>query len=214
MVHTETVKCNGRLGEHFTLGITTSVYDEEIYGRKGIKIKAHLKHDPFKEPDVQLYKGEASVKLRINDIPAAKDTVYIDTTNSDETELMTYITHIAQSDKTQVLTIEADLNVDSEAEYITNTTVRDKIKIPSVSSDRLYLTLTLRESDEIAYCSISTNTKYDFLEYKIDDTNWVKLEDTTQFSFRKSGKNQYIQARGKKDDYYSFSNVERIFEQR
>lgn len=212
MVHTETIKCNGRLGEHFTLGVTTSVYDEEIYGRKGIKIKVHLKHDEHKEPDVQLFKGEASVKLRINDIPVAKDTVYIDTVKSDDTGLLTYITHIAQSDKAQALTIEAYLDVDSESEYITNTTVRDKIKIPAISSDRLYLTLTLRESDEIAYCSISTNTKYDFLEYKIDDTKWVKLEDTTQFSFKKSGKNQYIQARGKRDDYYSFSNVERIFE--
>ena len=120
-----------------------------------------------------------------------------------------------------------DIIIDNdESGYLTSTTIKSDLVLIPVKGEKLFIDIT--KSDLIKYAetreagkkpedliyyhyniTVNTTIEPDFLEYKINEEPWTKLEDKA-FDLPIENYLRYVQVRGKKDNRYSYSNVIRM----
>lgn len=102
--------------------------------------------------------------------------------------------------------IKGRLEINDESNYLIDTEIESRLIIPSLKPDPLFITLTGENLNNTINCHIVYNIEPDYMQYKTNNQDWTLL-DSNNFSVPIVPINQYIQVRGKKDNYFSYSNT-------
>lgn len=147
--------------------------------------------------------------LKINGVTVAKESDVLDFDNTKNIVALNYKNIIANTDSLK-LTLEASLQIESKSNYITDTSLKESILILPVKKDKLFIDLEYIDEGDKIHCVANPTIEPDFMEMKDTTNDWVKLNNKS-FNVTKSGKNQFIQVRGKYKGLYSYSNVIKIY---
>jgi hypothetical protein len=204
--------CKGRLGQYYKLALKTKIEKEPIEGKNILNIRLRMLQITKPEP-VLICKNKAIVKLYLNNEFIDKFPVEINFTNTDTLTLCNYTKGLFNQD-TVLNKIKLVLEVNEESGYLETTEINQTISIIPPKEDKLFIDLTSVDRSSSVYCLAIYNIKPLFLEYKVDQNPWTKLDlNSPNFTFEKNGKNQYAQVRGKLDNYYSYSNTIKVLKQ-
>lgn len=203
-------KLNGRLGDRFNLSLDTKLSQEEYYRSLYIIFKLDRINKLLDDPEVTLTNKQCKIIIKVNNTTVYAENIDIDTRLGDN--IFYKVKDIKLSDKKTILNISASLIIDDESNYINTTELKEDIVIPENKIERLFVKINkISEDSNNITVGIQYNIDPDYLQYKSDENPWKKLDDIAAFTIEKTHKNQYIQVRGRKDDYYSYSNVIRLF---
>ena len=204
---------NGKLGKYFNLYIRTKVEKDDLYNHLSIrarivKEKNTIPYELVNETNFLI--ENATIYIKIKDDIVLKKNLVLDFINLDNIILGNFNTDVLNR---ELLTLEvkAELVIDDKKEYLTSTNINSAITLLPIVDERLFIDLSMEESDTILQFTVRPSIVPDFMEYKVNDLDWIKL-DSNYFEVSKIGKNQYIQVRGKKNSYYSYSNVIKFIE--
>lgn len=208
------IKCNGKLGKYYTLELDLVPSKEEslysIDPANKLTINCKLIRDSLDdETIIKLTKKEATFKILINEEMVSKQNIDIDFSNTHQI-VINYDT-LFYNKEPIFLNVEAILEINDKAEYLTNTNITNTIALTPIKLEKLFIDLTSITIGNTIMCNITTTVKPEYLEYKVNIASWVKLNEN-KFSVEKTGKNQYIQVRGKQNGNYTYSNVIKIYE--
>lgn len=210
-INEKQIEMSGRLGQYYALNIRTKVEKEDLSNNLDIRarlIKSPEIINPEDEKNI-LIEG-AVLRLYINDTPVYKTTVDLDFIHNDNIVLGNYNVDI-NSKETLNLKIRAELIVEDKSKYLQTTGLGTVVTIAPILEDRLYIDIDMTEKPNTLYFTVLPTIKADRLEYKVNELDWKEL-DANYFEIAKIGKNQYVQVRGKKNNYYSYSNVIKYIE--
>lgn len=194
-------KCKGKLGESYNLVLNHFITMEDKLPILQIKIRLNKNMDVI---PVVFNEKPSTIRLLINNMPVAKENVYLDFTNKDSITLLSYQKRCTNKD-TELLQVEAELLIEDDSEYLTNTKINTGIVVSGLLEPKLVINLNSVIQNNKVICNPITNIVPDFLQYKIDENPWTKLE-SDNFTFKRTNKNQYVQVRGKYNGVYSYSN--------
>lgn len=198
----------GRLGQYFNMNLKVNHEPTDLANILRIRVDLEKLHMPAEiEDNVTLIRDLATLMFIINGEVLHKIPVILDFTNS------TVISNMYTIEMTNLeasrFNLEICLDIDSKSNYITKTSLRNTFIVPPLKEDKLFIDLEYKDSTDKIFCSIYTTIEPDFLEIKDTTHDWEKIT-TKNPIVQKSGNHQYIQVRGKKNGYYSYSNVIKI----
>lgn len=228
------IKCSGKLSEYLTLYLR--IKHEIINDTHKISLRLRIARDinifnPDMNKLVELKENQVTVQLRILDKVLIKKHVPIDfmTNNITNISLLEYEYEIS-NEQTLIMNYYGDLIIDNDkSDYLKSTTIKSDLLLIPVKNKKLFIEVTksdlLKHPDTVDkyhnrediiyyhYDIYFKNTiKPDFIEVKINDDSWKKIELSTNNIYQIPAVNylRYIQFRGKKDNYYSYSNTIKI----
>ena len=202
-----TTTLNGKLGAYFNLALKpkiTKVDDHNV-------VEVRLRLIKLNMPDVLLDKvvRTLNVKLKINDDVKLSNSVKLDLNQLiDNIILLKYKIELYNQEPIKY-NVNAEIKIEDESGLLEDTSFNINIIIRPVEDRKLFVDLVGTEFPDKIICSVVTTIAPDFLEYKMNDLDWTKLNGTS-FSIDRLDKNQFIQVRGKKNNYFSYSNVLKI----
>jgi len=221
------IKCNGKLGSYLTLYLR--IQHKIVDGTHKISLRLRISREKDMSNEdinrlIELKENQVTVRLRVADKVLIKKSVPIDfiSDNINNILLLEYEYEI-NNEETLIMYYFGDIIIDNDnSKYLTDTTIKSSLVLTPISVEKLFIDLTCSElkkysgskkSEDLIYYHydiyINTSIKPDFLEYKINQDPWTKLTFDTLTVVPKDYI-QYIQVRGKKDNYYSYSNVIRL----
>lgn len=210
------IYCNGKLGNFFNLLLRIS--HEEINNTHKISLKLKLSKtknisNSDLDTNIKLTENQVTARLRVADKVLIKKSLPIDFSSDLTTNinLLEYEYEI-NNEQPLIMNYYGDIIIDNdESNYITTTSIKSDLFLKSLKQDKLFIDLINLNKIEYNSNSFSVNTTVtpDFLEYKVNSDKWIKFMNNS-FFVPISNKPQIIQVRGKKDDYYSYSNSIRI----
>ena len=216
----ESIKCNGRLGQYFTLYLRVQHKIIEANHKIFLRLRITRERDVSDEDInklVELKENQVTVQLRAADKVLSKKSISLDFMSdlSNNIVLLEYEYEI-NNEQTLTMLYFGDIIISNDkSDYLTNTTIKSSLVLIPIKQDRLFIDLIKLKSKKLIdnlpcyNISISTTIKPDFLEYKINQDSWIKLNDIS-FDVPIENYLKYIQVRGKKNNEYTYSNVIRI----
>lgn len=210
----KSIVMNGRLGEYFKLYLRTKVSKDDLYNHLSIRARIVKDKDniPYKLIDETKFLIEnATIYIKIKGDVVLKKSIDLDFINLDNIVLGIYNTNILNRELLN-LDISAELVINDKSNYLTSTEMKSIAILTPIVEERLFIDLDMTEKPSTLYFTVKTTITPDFIEYKVNDLYWKPLT-ADYFEIGKIGKNQYIQVRGKKNNYYSYSNVIKFIEE-
>ncbi len=227
----EQIKCSGRLGNYLTLFLRVQHKIIDKTHKISLRLRISREKDILDEDMnrlIELKENQVTVRLRAADKVLAKKSVPIDFTLDNTTNilLLEYEYEIT-NEQTLIMYYFGDIIIDNDdSNYLTNTTIKTDLVLTPVVIEKLFIDLNCSElkkysgsresgkkpEDLIYYhydLSINTTIEPDFLELKINENNWTRI-NYRNFDLPIADYLRYVQVRGKKDNYYSYSNVIRL----
>ena len=209
------IQCNGKLRDYYSLHLKVS--NEEIgeVHKIGLRLKL-VRNKPVYNTDIdtsiKLLENQVTVRLRAADKVLVKKSIPIDF-SSDLTSsivLLDYSYEIS-NEQPMIMNYYGDIIIDNDdSNYLMSSSLRADLFLKPLKNPRLFIDLDIESTDKKnIYFRVSHNTEADFFEFKIGELSWIKL-DSNHFILPHLDTVQYVQARGKKDDYYSYSNTIKI----
>lgn len=209
------IKCSGRLGQYLTLYLRIK---HEIIN-KSHKISLRLRIERTKDilnEDInrliELKENQVTSRIRITDKVLVKKSLPIDFTLDDNINivLLEYEYEI-NNEQTLLMNYYGDIIIDNDkSEFLTDATIKSSIILTPINDKKLFIEISKSDLifDEYTI-NIKSNIEPDYYQLKINEDDWIKIKDTS-FKLQATNYFRYIQVRGKKDNYYSYSNVIRI----
>jgi hypothetical protein len=195
---------NGRLGNSFKLYLRTKVIsNKEFYNGSQVNIRARIEKIGKLLDDEYLTNIPATIKILINNKVVYKDNIELDFKYNSSVSFM-YENIYNVSDTTKY-NIKAILEVNDTTDYINTTELSTSIILQPITSSKMYISLD--ENNSIF--TVTTTLEPDFIEYKVNEDNWIKLESNS-FKLDKDNIDKYIQARCKYNNKYYYSNVVKV----
>ena len=104
-----------------------------------------------------------------------------------------------------------DIIIDNDkSEFLTDATIKSSIILTPINDKKLFIEISKSDLILNQYTiDIKSNIEPDYYQLKINENDWIKIKDIS-FKLQATNYFRYIQVRGKKDNYYSYSNVIRI----
>lgn len=228
------IKCSGKLSNYLTLYLR--VKHEIINDLHKISLRLRIVRDidVFNQDMnklIELKENQVTAQLRILDKVLIKKHLPISFMNDSVTSitLLEYEYEIG-NEQTLIMNYYGDLIIDNDnSEYLKNTTIKSDLLLTPVKNKKLFIELTKSEllkhpdksdkwhnREDIIYYHydlyLRNTIKPDFIEIKINDNKWekIELEDNNIYQIPAVNYIRYIQFRGKKDNYYSYSNTIKI----
>ena len=210
------VAMNGKLGKYYNLYLRTKTEKDDLYNHLSIRARIVKEKDtiPYELVNENNFLIEnATIYIKIKDDVVLKKNLSLDFINLDNIVLGIFNTDIVNK-SLLTLNIEAELVIDDRKEYLTTSKINTNVTLLPIVEERLFIDLFQEGKDkEYLYFSVQPTITPDFMEYKVNDSNWIKLDDNS-FKIDRTYKNTYTQVRGKKNNYYSYSNVIKFIETR
>lgn len=193
------IKCNlnGSIGSFYNMCLRYKISKtEDGDNQLDIRIRIEELNIPNSIKDnINLLKELYTVMLKINNNIVAKESVVLDFSTIKNLVIINYKSTLSNID-TLRFNLEAFLQSDNESTYIKNTSLSESILVLPIKVDKLFIDLNYNDEGDKVHCIATPNIEPDFLEYKDTLNPWIKL-DINSFVVPKTGKNQYIQVRGK-----------------
>ena len=227
----EQIRCSGRLGNYLTLFLR--VQHEIINQTHKISLRLRISREKdISDEDmnrlIELKENQVTVRLRAADKVLAKKSMPIDFMLDNNTNiLLLEYEYEINNEQTLIMYYFGDIIIDNDdSKYLTNTSIKTDLVLTPIVIKKLFIDLICSElkkysgsreqgkkpEDLIYYhhdFSIDTTIEPDFLELKINEGPWDRIDYKT-FDLPIADYLRYIQVRGKKDNYYSYSNVIRL----
>ena len=209
------LKCSGRLGQYLTLYLRIK---HEIIN-KSHKISLRLRIERTKDilnEDInrliELKENQVTSRIRIADKVLVKKSLPIDFTLDDNINivLLEYEYEI-NNEQTLLMNYYGDIIIDNDkSEFLTDATIKSSIILTPINDKKLFIEISKSDLILNQYTiDIKSNIEPDYYQLKINENDWIKIKDIS-FKLQATNYFRYIQVRGKKDNYYSYSNVIRI----
>ncbi len=230
----ESIKCSGKLSQYLTLFLR--INHEIIKDKHKISLRLRITRnknvlDSDMNRLVNLKENQVTAQIRVADKVLIKKSVPIDfmSDNINNITLVEYQYEIS-NEQTLLMNYYGDLIINNDkSEYLKNTTIKSNLILTPIKNNKLFIELTKSEllkhpevvergynKEDLIYYHYNLYIKNtitpDFLEIKINSNDWEKIEldKTNIYQIPAVNYKRYIQIRGKKDNYYSYSNIIKI----
>lgn len=197
-------KCNGKLGDNYILSLVSGFSNDFDRNSLNFTITIERLVDIYDTHIPVLYKS--TFVLYINDVPYKKIPFDFVIQGNSKYQVFNVANIPIYNETDANLNIKLDMLIYDESKFIEDTSIETLIFIPSIQESPIRLNLSATEMTNIIKYSISKSISFDLLEYKLNDSPWIKLSSNT-FTLDKMNKVMYVQVRGKKNNKYTYSNV-------
>ena len=206
-LQTKTRYCNGRLTKSYKLELRTKVDKDELEYSINIRLRL-IKVDSDENSIIQLLKKQTLLSIYIDNERVEQKAVDLDFKNYNQ--VMTDYTYKISNENVLTSNIKGVLEFIDDSNYLEKTEIEDRLVLKPLKENKLFIDITgINRLDNIQVL-ISTTVEPDYLQYKTESSDWKKVSTTPLYIPKLEGINQYIQVRGKKNDYFSYSNVIKI----
>lgn len=173
-----------------------------------VSVRLRLLRDDYKQDSIiQLLHKETCLSILFDNEVVEKK--YVDLDFKTYNQVMIEYKYESHNEDVISTIIKGKLEVNDPSEYLTDTEIESYLVIPSLKPEPLFIDLTGERADSYIHYYIAYNIEPDYIQYKTNNQDWTLL-DSTNFDLPQVLGNQYIQVRGKKDDYFSYSNTIKV----
>lgn len=173
-----------------------------------VSVRLRLLRDDYKQDSIiQLLHKETCLSILFDNEVVEKK--YVDLDFKTYNQVMIEYKYESHNEDVISTIIKGKLEVNDPSEYLTDTEIESYLVIPSLKPEPLFIDLTGERADSCIHYYIAYNIEPDYIQYKTNNQDWTLL-DGTNFDLPQVLGNQYIQVRGKKDDYFSYSNTIKV----
>ncbi len=173
-----------------------------------VSVRLRLLRDDYKQDSIiQLLHKETCLSILFDNEVVEKK--YVDLDFKTYNQVMIEYKYESHNEDVISTIIKGKLEVNDPSEYLTDTEIESYLVIPSLKPEPLFIDLTGERADSCIHYYIAYNIEPDYIQYKTNNQDWTLL-DSTNFDLPQVSGNQYIQVRGKKDDYFSYSNTIKV----
>lgn len=207
-LQTKTRHCNGRLTKSYKLELRTRIDQDDLEYSINIRFRL-MKIDSKEDSIIQLLHKQTLLSIYIDNEKVEQKAVDLDFKNYNQ--IMTEYSFKLTNKETTTFNIKGIIEFTDDSNYLSNTELEDRLVLKPLKENKLFLDITGTDKGSLIYITVNTTTEPDYLQYKTNNKDWTKIKENI-FNISKDleNKNQYIQVRGKKDDYFSYSNVIKI----
>lgn len=184
-----------------SFGKSGELYKQNLYYNietEGIISKIHLVYTLSKESSKikdKFNKGDNKVVLKINGKELETKYVNIDFTQNKDTILYETIYEV-ESKYTKVLYIECEYSLGIFTEQLSGGYMNSTIVVPRIIQNTPKVELFGSLIDNLLVVSITSNVPIEYSQLKINDNDWIKVEDK-QTKIRLSPGENYILGRAR-----------------
>ena len=108
--------------------------------------------------------------------------------------------------------IKGVIEFTDDSNYLSETEIEDRLVLKPLKDNKLFIDIVGINRPDTIQVLINTTIKPDYLQYKTESFDWRKTEENQFYISKLEKVNQYIQVRGRKDDYFSYSNVIKVID--
>ena len=203
LLNSKSVELNGKLGRFYTLTLNT-YKDDTIDYQSNLHFKINItKIDNSEDTLIKNNINNTTLFLYINNtliekIPFTFNFTYLSS--------KTFSISNINVNKSSSLNITLKLVVEDTRMMIEDTELSTLISLHNIFENQNHVNLSASVNNDTVSCKVSISSGFNFIEYKLNDALWTKLNSKT-FSLNKLDKTMYIQVRAKFDNEYVYSNV-------
>jgi len=208
-LQTKTKQCNGRLSKSYKLELRTRIDKDELEYSINIRLRL-MKIDSDENSIIQLLKKQTLFSIYIDNERVEQKALDLDFKSYNQA-MVEYSYKITNED---VLTsnIKGVIEFTDDSNYLSETEIEDRLVLKPLKDSKLFIDIVGINRPEVIQVLINTTIKPDYLQYKTESFDWRKTEENQFYVPKLEGINQYIQVRGRKDDYFSYSNVIKVID--
>lgn len=205
----QTKQCNGRLKKSYKLELRTRIDKDELEYSINIRFRL-MKIDSDEDSIIQLLKKQTLFSIYIDNERVEQKALDLDFKSYNQA-MIEYSYKITNED-VLTSTIKGVIEFTDDSSYLSETEIEDRLVLRPLKDNKLFIDIIGLDRPDNIQVLINTTVSPDYLQYKTESFDWRKIEKN-QFYIPKLKKgNQYIQVRGKKDDYFSYSNTIKVID--
>ena len=208
-LQTKTKQCNGRLSKSYKLELRTRIDKDELEYYINIRLRL-MKIDKDETSIIQLLKKQTLFSIYIDNERVEQKALDLDFKNYNQI-ILEYSYKITNED-VLTSTIKGVIEFTDDSNYLSETEIEDRLVLKPLKENRLFIEIVGIDRPDIIQVLVNTTVEPDYLQYKTELSNWEKITKIPFNILKLEKGNQYIQVRGKKDDYFSYSNVIKIID--
>lgn len=201
---TKTINCNGRLSKSYKVELRTKIDKDELEYSINIRLRL-IKVDSNENSIIQLLKKQTLFSIYIDNERVEQKVLDLDFKTYSQA-MIEYSFKISNEDVLS-FNIKGEIEFTDNSNYLSNTEITDRLVLKPLKDNKLFITISGIERPEVIQVLINTTIEPDYLQYKTESTGWKKINNNIFHIPKLEILNQYIQVRGKKDYYFSYSNV-------
>ena len=206
-IKTKTKHCNGRLTKSYKLELRIKVDKDELEYSINIRLRL-MKVDDKEDSIIQLLKKQTLLSIYIDNERVEQKAVDLDFKSYNQ--VMTEYSYKISNSDVLVSNIKGVLEFIDDSNYLSETEIEDRLILKSLKENKLFIDIKGIDRPEMVQVLINTTIEPDYLQFKTESSDWKKIIEIPFFIQKNLKINQYIQVRGRKDDYFSYSNVIKI----
>lgn len=208
-LQTKTKQCNGRLSKSYKLELRTRIDKDELEYSINIRLRL-MKIDSNEDSIIQLLKKQTLFSIYIDNERVEQKALDLDFKNYNQA--MIEYSYKITNENVLTSNIKGVIEFTDDSNYLSETEIEDRLVLKPLKDNKLFIDIVGINRPDTIQVLINTTIKPDYLQYKTESFDWRKTEENQFYISKLEKVNQYIQVRGRKDDYFSYSNVIKVID--
>lgn len=208
-LQTKTKQCNGRLSKSYKLELRTRIDKDELEYSINIRLRL-IKIDSNEDSIIQLLKKQTLFSIYIDNERVEQKALDLDFKNYNQA--MIEYSYKITNENVLTSNIKGVIEFTDDSNYLSETEIEDRLVLKPLKDNKLFIDIVGINRPDTIQVLINTTIKPDYLQYKTESFDWRKTEENQFYISKLEKVNQYIQVRGRKDDYFSYSNVIKVID--
>lgn len=207
-IKTQLVPCNGRLSNFFNVELRTRIDKEEFDYNVNVRLKL-VRTSQSEEAMIRLIQKQTIFSIYLDGELLESRAMDLDFKSYNQ--VMIEQSYKIANEETLAFDIEGVIEFTDEAHYLSNTGISDRVILLPFKEKKLFVEISGIDRGESILVQVSKNIEPDYLQFKTNHQDWTKFSGDS-VGIPKIEGNQYIQVRGKKEDYFSNSNTIKVID--